>query len=73
MTDLRGVEVRNERTALIKTRDWSPDCGAGCVPYDGNFNAALDQTSAAQNALIFTVIASYFITFACQLLYSPAF
>ena len=28
MTDLRGVEVRNERTALIKTGDWSPDCGA---------------------------------------------
>ena len=72
MTDLRGssMEVQNERTALIKTRDWSPDCGAGCVPYDGNFNA---RPSIEQNALIFTVIASYFITFACQLLYSPAF
>ena len=28
MTDLRGMEVRNERTALIKTGDWSPDCEA---------------------------------------------
>ena len=38
MTDLIGMEVRSERTTLIKTGDWSPDLLRGAVPYDGNFN-----------------------------------
>ena len=76
MTDLRGMEVRNERTALIKTGDWSPDCEASTAFRMMGISTNRDRSSlngrSWQNALIFTVIASYFITSACLLYFTPS-
>ena len=74
MTDLIGMEVRSERTTLIKTGDWSPDLLWAARFHMMGISTNGDRSSlngrSWQNALIFTVIASYFITSACLLLFT---